>query len=119
MSSKQPRKQRKAEETAPLHRRHKQLRATLSSELREEYGLRSVRVATGDTVEVMRGDYAGDEGDVVRVEMSAPSVHIEGVTVEKADGEEVARPVDASNLRIVSLNLDDQRRAARLEEAEE
>ena len=119
MSSKQPRKQRKAQEAAPLHKRHKQLQAPLSSELRSEYDRRSVRVNAGDTVEIMRGDDAGEEGEVVRVDMSAPAVHVEGVTVEKADGEEVARPVHASNVRVTALDLDDERRRERLTEDEQ
>ena len=115
MSSEQPRKQRRAETDAPLHRRQKQLHATLSDELREEYGVRRTRVNTGDTVEVLRGDDAGTEGEVVSVDLIDTAVHVEDVTVEKADGEEVARPVDASNLRITALNLDDDRRQERLE----
>ena len=115
MTSKQPRKQRKSQANAPLHRRHKQLRATLSDELRAEYGTRSTRVNVGDTVEVMRGDHAGTEGEVLRVNLSDAVVHVEEVTVEKADGEEVAYPIDASNLRITNIDLDDDRRRERLE----
>ncbi len=115
MSSKQPRKQRKAAATAPLHRRHKQLHALLNDDLRDEYGTRQTRVHTGDTVEVMRGDHAGTTGEVLRVDLSDALVHVEEVTVEKADGEEVARPIHASNLRITNLNLDDDRRRERLE----
>ncbi len=115
MSSKQPRKQRKSQANAPLHQRHKQVHATLADELREEYGIRSTRVNAGDTVEVMRGDHAGTTGEVLRVDLDAAVVHVEEVTVEKADGEEVAYPLDASNLRITALDLDDDRRRERLE----
>lgn len=115
MSSKQPRKQRNRQENAPLHERHKQLQASLSADLSEEYGTRSVRVNAGDTVDVLRGDHAGENGEVVTVDTKNALVHVEGVTVEKADGEEVARPVDASNLRITALDLSDDVRRARLE----
>ena len=118
MSSEQPRKQRKEAAQAPLHRRHRQLHATLSDELREQYGTRRTRVNVGDTVEVMRGDHAGSEGEVVTVDMNNAVVHVEDVTVEKADGEEVARPVDTSNLRLTSLDLSDGRRRSRLEAEE-
>ena len=113
--TRQPRKQRKRRGEAPLHERHRHVRATLSADLREEYDRRSVRVNEGDTVEVMRGDHAGEEADVTGVDLSAETVTVEGVTMEKADGEEVPRPLDASNLRVTSLDLDDDRRAARLE----
>ncbi|WP_276253350.1 50S ribosomal protein L24 [Halomontanus rarus] len=114
--SKQPRKQRNQTERAPLHQRQKQLHATLSEDLREEYGRRRARVNAGDTVEVMRGDYAGEEGEVLNVDLTDEVIHVEEVTVETADGEDVPRPLDASNVRIVDLDLEDERREARLED---
>lgn len=113
--SKQPHNQRTAVERAPLHQRGAQLNATLSDELREEYDTRRTRVNAGDRVEVMRGDFAGEEGEVLRVVLADGVVHVEGVTVETADGEEVPRPMEPSNLRIVDLDLSDERREARLE----
>lgn len=113
--SKQPHKQRTREERAPLHEKHRQVRATLAGDLREEYGRRSARVNAGDTVEVMRGDFAGEEGEVVTVDLQDAVIHVEDVTLETADGEDVARALDASNLRITELTLDDDRREARLE----
>ncbi|OVE84357.1 50S ribosomal protein L24 [Natronolimnobius baerhuensis] len=113
--SKQPHKQRIQTERAPLHKRQKQLHATLSDELREEYDTRRTRVNAGDTVEVMRGDYAGDTGEVLKAILENGTIHVEDVTVETADGEEVPRPVDPSNVRITELTLEDERREARLE----
>ena len=115
MTSKKPRTQRKRRREAPLHERHSQVRATLSDDLREEYGQRSVRVNEGDTVEVMRGDHAGETGEVIAVDLKSETVHVEEVTVEKTDGEAVPRPLDASNLRVTGLDLEDERREARLE----
>ncbi len=110
----QPRKQRNQTQSASLHERHSQVTATLSDDLREEFETRSVRVNAGDTVEVMRGDFAGEEGEVIDVDLRDAVVRVEGVTVEKADGEEVPRALDASNLRVTDLNLEDDRREARL-----
>ena len=112
--TRQPRKQRNQTDNAPLHERHKQVHATLSGDLREEFDRRRVRVNAGDTVEVMRGDYAGEEAEVVEVDLKDGVVHVEDVTLEKADGEEVPRPLDASNLRITDLDLEDDRREDRL-----
>lgn len=95
------------------------MKATLSQDLRDEYGQRSVRVNTGDNVEVMRGDFAGEEGEVVDVDLREAFVHVEGVTVETVDGEEVPKPIDASNLRVTSLDLSDSLREERLEEDNE
>ncbi len=114
MTSKQPRKQRQRARSAPLHARHRNVRSTLDEDLREEYGCRNARVCQGDTVEVMRGDFAGHEDEVVRVDTKAGEVHVDGVTIETADGEEVARPLKASNLRITELNEDDPVRMDRL-----
>ena len=112
--SKQPRKQRKRQASAPLHQRHEQVHATLADDLREEYGTRSVRVVAGDTVEVLRGDDAGTEGEVLDVDLKDASVAVEDVTLEKADGEEVPRRLDASNLRVTALDTEDPRREERL-----
>ncbi|WP_128476389.1 50S ribosomal protein L24 [Halorussus pelagicus] len=110
----QPRKQRNQTERASLHERHEQVKATLADDLREEFDTRSVRVNAGDTVEVMRGDFAGDEGEVIKVDLRDAVVHVEDVTLEKADGEEVPRPLDASNLKVTDLDLEDDLREERL-----
>jgi large subunit ribosomal protein L24 len=116
--SKQPHKQRTAQREASLHERHDQVRAHLSEELREEFGQRSVRVNAGDVVRITRGDLAGEEGEVTAVDLRNAEVHVEDATVETADGEEVPRPLDASNLVVTDVDLDDERRARRLEEEE-
>lgn len=110
MPSKQPRKQKKARYTAPLHKKQKLMAAPLSNELRNKYGTRSVNVIVGDTVKVLRGDYASTTGKVENVSLNDGAIFIEGVTVPKADGTEVARPVDPSNVIITSLNLEDEHR---------
>ncbi|MEF8853020.1 MAG: 50S ribosomal protein L24 [Haloarculaceae archaeon] len=113
--SKQPRKQRNQTAEAPLHERHDQVRATLTQELREEYDQRSVRVNEGDTVEVMRGDFAGIENEVLDVDLTDATISVEDVTIETADGEEVPRRLEPSNVRVRDLNLEDDLRQARLE----
>ncbi|MEF8779548.1 MAG: 50S ribosomal protein L24 [Haloferacaceae archaeon] len=117
--TRQPRKQRNNTENAPLHERQRQVRATLSEELREEYGQRNVRVNAGDTVEIMRGDFAGEEGEVLDVDLRDTQITVDGVTLEKTDGEEVPRPLPASNVRVIDLDLEDDRREARLREDNE
>jgi len=117
--TRQPRKQRNKKRDAPLHEKQKQVRATLTADLREEYGQRNVRVNAGDTVEVLRGDHAGEEGEVLKVDLRDEVIHVEEVTVEKTDGEEVPRPLDASNVRVTELDLEDEVRQERLEEDNE
>ncbi len=112
--SRQPRKQRRARFTAPNHIRGRFLSAPLAPPLREKYGTRRARVVTGDTVRVLRGDFAGEEGTVDAVDTKACRLIVHGVVVTKADGTEVPRPVDPSNVQITKLNLKDKRREARL-----
>jgi len=115
IASTQPRKQRKYRYNAPLHARGHFLNAPLSSELRVQYNRRSVRIVTGDTVRVIRGDFAGDEGIVDMVNLDHSRIVVHGVISTRADGTEVPRPVDPSNVCIVKLNLKDKRREEKLE----
>ena len=114
--TRQPHKQRNREERATLHEKQKQVRAPLASELRDEYDQRNVRVNVGDTVEIQRGDFAGESGEVIDVDLRAAEIHVEDVTIETADGEEVPRSLDASNVQVTDLDLEDDRREARLQE---
>ncbi len=123
-TSKQPRKQRRAYYKAPLHKRQKLVSAPLSRELREKYGVRTLPVRKGDKVRIMRGDFKGHEDKVVEVDLKRLALLIDGVTIEKADGTRVFRPIHPSNVMIIELNLEDdwrkkiiERRAKRALEA--
>ena len=118
IESKQPRKQRKARYQAPSHVNTKYLNAPLSAVLKEKYKKKTLRVIKGDTVKVTRGDFVGDEGLVDAVDTKKSKIVVHGVSLTKADGTEVPRPVDASNVQITKLNLTDTRRQEKLEEAE-
>ena len=118
-SSTQPRKQRLARFTAPHHVARKQMGSHLSDELLKKYDRRSVTVIKGDEVKVMRGDNKGKSGKVLTIDSKARKVTVEGVVNKKADGTEVALPIDPSNLLIVKLNLEDARRRSKLEATEE
>ena len=109
MVSSKARVQRYNQANAPLHVKRKMLSAHLADDLRKEFGKRSARVCKGDTVMVVRGneDIRGIEGKVVNVYTQTGRVAIEGVTIKSADGTEKERPIHASNLVIVKLNLDD------------
>jgi large subunit ribosomal protein L24 len=113
--SKQPRKQRKSLYNALLHLRQKQMTAILSRELREKYGIRNLPVHKGDRVRVLRGEFKGVEGNVVKVNLSSYTINIDGVTRKKASGDQVFAPIHPSNVMIVKLNLEDERRRAILE----
>ena len=89
----QPRKQRKALYTAPLHIRRKIMSANLSKDLRADIGKRSLPIRVGDKVQVVRGDFKGHEGKV-----------------ESIDAKRVLLPIHPSNLMIIEADLKDERR---------
>ncbi len=107
IKSTQPRKQRKARYNAQLHQRQKLMSAFLSPDLRAKYNKRNLPVREGDTVMVMRGDHTGTEGKVELVNLKHITIVVEGVSVPKADGTEVPRPVHPSNVMITKLDLSD------------
>lgn len=112
--SKSPRKQRKYIANAPLHIRRKFLSVNLSKELRKKYGRRNVVVRTGDVVRVLRGSFKGVEGKVTRVNLKKGRVYVENVKRKKTDGSEVLVPLHPSNLQIVELNTEDEKRIKKI-----
>ncbi|HEW64176.1 50S ribosomal protein L24 [Fervidicoccus fontis] len=105
-----PKKQRKILFNAPLHIREKLVTSPLSKELRNKYGIKRLPVRSGDTVKIMRGNNAGLEGKVVKVNRKTGRVHIEKVTRDKADGTPVFIPIHASKVMITKLYLSDKER---------
>lgn len=110
----QPRKQRKAWYDAPMHLRRKQIASHLSEELLLKYNVRATPLVSGDEVRVLRGGHRGHTGKVIEIRTKDRKVVVEGVSIKKADGTDVPRPVDASNLLITRLNLEDKRRRTKL-----
>jgi large subunit ribosomal protein L24 len=114
-TSKKPRKQRKFLYKAPLHLRRKMLVATLSKELREKYHMRNIPTKVGDEVEVMRGEFKKRRGKISKVDLKKYKVYIEGLTKKTSTGTKYLVPFHPSNLRIITLNLEDKWRMKILE----
>ena len=108
--SKQPRKQRKYRDNAPLHIKQKFMGAHLSKELREKHGKRSIGLKKGDKVRVARGQFKKKEGKVERIDLKRERVYISGIEISKKDGTKAAFLIHPSNLIITELNLDDKMR---------
>lgn len=106
--SKQPRKQRKTLFNLPLHRRWHLLNAPLSTDLRKDLGVKRLTIRKGDVVRIIRGDWKGHEGKVVRVDTKRARIYVEGVTIKKADGTDVYYPVHSSKVIIVKLGEVDE-----------
>jgi large subunit ribosomal protein L24 len=121
LRSSKARVQRKKMHNAPAHVKSKAVAAHLSADLRQKYGIRTVRVCRGDTVVVMKGneDVRGNEGKIMEVITNTGCVIIDGVTVKQADGTAVSRPVHASNLVVTKLDLKDEWRSDLITKAKE
>ena len=120
-ASKQPRKQRKARYNAPPHVKRKMMAAHLcgdsGNDLIGEYNIRSLTVVKGDLVRIVRGDkdIVGKEALVTDIFTKNMRIGLEGINTSKADGSEIVRKIDPSNVIIVKLNLSDPRRKEKLD----
>jgi large subunit ribosomal protein L24 len=114
MKTKRPSKQRKELYNASGQQIRKLMTAPLASELRATQGRRSYQVRRGDTVKIVRGDFAGVEGKVTEIDRGSRRVFVEGVTREKTSGTSSNVSVHCSKVVITKLNLDDKWRAEAL-----
>jgi large subunit ribosomal protein L24 len=99
----------------PKHVLDSRICSSLTDDLRKQYGRRSARVVKGDTVKVMRGEYAGIEGKVEKVTTERGTLAIEGVQREKIKGGNVKVQIHASDVTIMSFNLQDKYRQTKLQ----
>ncbi len=95
--------------------RQKYLHARLEKKLADKYKLRSIQIRKGDTIKVLRGDFRDREGKVAKVNLKDETIEVDGVTVHKADGSEVSRPIHPSNVIVTKLEVKDKRRMSKLE----
>ncbi|RDD42756.1 60S ribosomal protein L26 [Trichoplax sp. H2] len=105
------RKSRKAHFTAPSSVRRKILSAPLSKELRQKYNVRSMPIRKDDEVQIVRGHYKGQQvGRVLTVYRKKWIVHIERIQREKANGMTTNVGIHPSNVEIVKLKIDKDRK---------
>jgi len=115
MSSAKPAKVRSKMFNAPMHKLSKILNARLSDDLRTKYAFKTARIKKGDSVRIVRGEYAGVEGKVTGVDVKYGKVTVEGVYRERVKGEQTPVKIKASKVMITSLNLEDKLRKAHFE----
>jgi large subunit ribosomal protein L24 len=115
MKTKNSGKQRKAFYNAPLHIKRKMMSSHLEENLLLKYDKRSIPVVKGDTVKVMRGSFKGHEDKIVKINTKKNTINIEGLTMAKADGNKIPKPIHPSNVMITKLNLTDKFRRAKLQ----
>lgn len=88
----------------------KSISSNLSKNLRHQYKRRSLPVRIGDGVQIVRGQYAGKAGKISKVDTKKKKIYITGVVDKKTVGTEVQVPIDSSNVKILDLILDDEKR---------
>ena len=116
MASAKPGKQRKRMFNAPQHKRRKMLSAHLNEDLADRYNSRHLPIRTGDSVRIMRGEFAGLEGKVESVDHSSGRIFVEGMVREKAAGVSSKLPIHSSKVLLTNLNLSDRWRSGILSE---
>merc|ERR1712079_382777 len=105
------RKNRKRHFEAPSHGRRKLMSSPLNKELREKYGVRSMPIRKDDEVQVVRGQYKGQQvGKVVQCYRKKFVVFIERIQREKASGASVYVGIHPSKVCIVKLKMDKGRK---------
>lgn len=117
-SSKKPSKQRKYRRNAPKHVKDKLLSARLSTEIRDELETKTLPLKRGDRVQVMTGEYEGSEGIIRNLNREEQKVYIDGLSTNRQDGTEAHVPFAPSNLQVVALSIEDEKRIERYEEAD-
>lgn len=105
------RKNRKRHFNAPSHIRRIIMSSPLSKEMRTKYGVRSVPIRKDDEVQVVRGHHKGPQvGKVVQVYRKKYVIYIERIQREKANGASVHIGIHPSNVVIVKLKMDRDRK---------
>jgi len=126
VKSKSPNKQRKAQYNAPLHTKRKRVTARLqldSNDKRFE-GIRNITVRVGDTVRVVRGDYAHGgkrertneqkSGAILSVDSNSGRLTIEGCTIINSNNQEEPYPIHVSNVVVIKIDESDKLRVQQL-----
>lgn len=93
------------------------LSAHLANDLKTRFNTRSIPVRNGDSVRVIRGEFAGLEGKVDRIDRPNGRLYVEGMTREKTTAGTSSRlTVHVSKVMITNLNMSDKWRSSLLED---
>ena len=102
-ASKQPRKQRKYRKNAFIHIKNKFVHVNLSKELRKKHEKRNIQLRKGDVVKIMRGNFKGKTGKVLKISLKRSKILVDGIQRKKQDGSKVNIKLEPSNLQIIEL----------------
>ncbi len=113
MKSSKPSKQRKVFYNMPLHHQTSRVSGHLSKELRKELEKRSIALRKGDKVKIVRGSKKGKEGKISRINRERARIYIEKIIRKKSDGTEILVPINPSNIVVLEIERDDDKRFKR------
>jgi large subunit ribosomal protein L26e len=85
--------------------------APLHKSLRLKYSVRSLPVRQGDVVKITRGRHRGQVGAVLACYRKKYCIHIDKISREKANGTSVPVNIDASNVEITEIKMDNDRKS--------
>lgn len=129
VKSKSPNKQRKAQYNAPLHTKRKRVTARLQLDSNDSRfdGIRNITVRVGDTVRIVRGDFAyggkriggkrsseAKTGAILSVDSNTGRLTIEGCTIVNSNNQEEPYPIHVSNVVVTKIDESDKLRVQQL-----
>ena len=103
VTSKAPRKQRRALIKVKNHQVSKLFTAPLDEALQEVYGIQRLPVRVGDTVRIVKGEFDAIEGKVLSVQKRNRKLTVEEATLQKRSGENYYVPISVSNVLITKF----------------
>ncbi|EFA86352.1 S60 ribosomal protein L26 [Heterostelium album PN500] len=104
------RKSRKAHFTASSGERRVRMSSALSKELRAKYNVRSVPIRKDDEVKVVSGDHKDVTAKVIACYRKKYVIHLDKLTVTKANGNTAQIGIHPSKVVITNLKLDKDRK---------
>jgi large subunit ribosomal protein L24 len=102
ITSKKPKKQRKALFNYRSHQKSKLFSTRLADFLRDEYGIKRLPLRVGDQVKVTHGEFSDFEGEVLEI-TNGLRCKIKECTFEKADGTQFYPAIHISKLVITKI----------------
>eukprot|EP01070_Trichotokara_eunicae_P011219 Trichotokara_eunicae@DN6924_c0_g1_i1.p1 len=103
--------QKKRHFHAPSHIRRVIMSAPLSKELRLKHNVKRLPIRRDDEVMVKVGGHRDREGKVVTVYRKKYKIYIDRVTRENSSGESKMIPIHPSNVMIIKIKMDKDRKA--------
>ena len=102
ITSRLPRKQRKALYNYKNHQRSKLFSTRVADFLRDEYGIRRMPIRVGDQARVAKGEFKDFEGEILEVTRNL-RCKIKEAQFEKSDGTQFHPAIHISNLVITKF----------------